>query len=87
VLSQVDGPHAQVRAGRQPRVRLRVAAKTPGPHRLVTMSDRPEEAGGWPEHLPVGALRVGRSSAHYEQAVRFYRDLVGLPVLENFATS
>jgi catechol 2,3-dioxygenase-like lactoylglutathione lyase family enzyme len=51
------------------------------------MSDRPEEAGGWPEHLPVGALRVGRSSAHYEQAVRFYRDLVGLPVLERFAAS
>jgi len=39
----------------------------------------------WPDHLLVGALRVGRSSAHYEQAVRFYRDLVGLPILESFA--
>jgi catechol 2,3-dioxygenase-like lactoylglutathione lyase family enzyme len=51
------------------------------------MSNRPEEAGRWPEHLPVGALRVGRSSAHYDQTIRFYRDLVGLPVLESFAES
>jgi hypothetical protein len=51
------------------------------------MSTRPEEAARWPEHLPVGAVRVGRSSAHYDQAVHFYRDLVGLPVLESFAGS
>jgi catechol 2,3-dioxygenase-like lactoylglutathione lyase family enzyme len=51
------------------------------------MSNRPEGAARWPEHLPVGALRVARSSAHYDQAVQFYRDLVGLPVLESFAAS
>jgi catechol 2,3-dioxygenase-like lactoylglutathione lyase family enzyme len=51
------------------------------------MSNRPQGAARWPEHLPVGAVRVGRSSAHYDQAVRFYRDLVGLPVLERFAGS
>jgi catechol 2,3-dioxygenase-like lactoylglutathione lyase family enzyme len=51
------------------------------------MSRRPKGAGRWPEQLPVGALRVGRSSARYEQAVRFYRDLVGLPVLESFKGS
>jgi hypothetical protein len=51
------------------------------------MSNRPEAVARWPEHLPVGALRVGRSSAHYDQAVQFYRDLVGLPVLESFAGS
>jgi catechol 2,3-dioxygenase-like lactoylglutathione lyase family enzyme len=51
------------------------------------MSRGSEGAGGWPEHLPVGALRVGRSSAHYDQAVWFYRELVGLPVLESFAGS
>jgi catechol 2,3-dioxygenase-like lactoylglutathione lyase family enzyme len=51
------------------------------------MSNRAEGSGRWPEHLPVGALRVGRSSAHYDQAIRFYRDLVGLPVLESFAGS
>src|SRR4029450_4073711 len=51
------------------------------------MSNRRGGAGRWPEHLPVGALRFGRSSAHYDQSVRFYRDLVGLPVLESFAAS
>jgi hypothetical protein len=51
------------------------------------MPNRPQTAARWPEHLPVGAVRVGRSSAHYDQAVRFYRDLVGLPVLESFAGS
>jgi Glyoxalase/Bleomycin resistance protein/Dioxygenase superfamily len=51
------------------------------------MSNQAEGAGRWPEHLPVGALRVGRSSAHYDQAVQFYRDLVGLPVLESVAGS
>ena len=51
------------------------------------MSNRPEAAARWPEHLPVGALRVGRSSAHYDQTIRFYRDLVGLPVLDSFAGS
>ena len=51
------------------------------------MANRPEAAGRWPQHLPVGAIRVGRSSAHYDQAVEFYRDLVGLPVLERFGAS
>src|SRR4029453_17009328 len=51
------------------------------------MSNRAEGAERWPEHLPVGAVRVGRSSAHHDQAVRFYRDLVGLPVLDSFAAS
>lgn len=41
----------------------------------------------WPEHLPVGALRVVRWSAHYEQTVIFYRDTLGLPVLETFHNS
>jgi catechol 2,3-dioxygenase-like lactoylglutathione lyase family enzyme len=41
----------------------------------------------WPEHLPVGALRVVRWSAHYEQTVIFYRDTIGLPVLETFQES
>jgi catechol 2,3-dioxygenase-like lactoylglutathione lyase family enzyme len=51
------------------------------------MPNRPERASRWPEHLPVGAVRVSRSSAHYDQAVRFYRDLVGLAVLDSFAAS
>jgi len=51
------------------------------------MANRPEAVGRWPQHLPVGAIRVGGSGAHYDQAVRFYRDLVGLPLLESFAAS
>jgi catechol 2,3-dioxygenase-like lactoylglutathione lyase family enzyme len=38
-------------------------------------------------HLPVGALRVVRWSARYEQTVVFYRDIIGLPVLETFQDS
>jgi hypothetical protein len=41
----------------------------------------------WPEHLPVGALRVVRWSARYDEAVAFYRDAIGLPVLETFGDS
>jgi hypothetical protein len=51
------------------------------------MSTRPGGTGRWPDHLPVGAVRVGRTSALYDQTIRFYRDLVGLPVLESFAAS
>jgi catechol 2,3-dioxygenase-like lactoylglutathione lyase family enzyme len=35
----------------------------------------------------VGALRVVRWSAHYEQTVSFYRDIVGLAMLEAFHDS
>jgi hypothetical protein len=41
----------------------------------------------WPEHLRVGALRVVRWSARYDQTVSFYRDTIGLPVLETFHNS
>ena len=51
---------------------------------MFTPSDA---VGRWPEHLPVGAVRVGRTSAHYDQTVQFYRDMVGLPVLESFEGS
>ena len=43
--------------------------------------------GTWPEHLPVGALRVVRWSAHYDETVAFYRDAIGLRVLETFRDS
>jgi hypothetical protein len=51
------------------------------------MSTHPDAASRWPEHLPVGAVRVARASARYDQTVQFYRDLVGLPVLESFEGS
>jgi catechol 2,3-dioxygenase-like lactoylglutathione lyase family enzyme len=41
----------------------------------------------WPEHLPVGALRLVRWSSRYDETVRFYRDVIGLPVLETFRAS
>src|SRR5258708_14477253 len=41
----------------------------------------------WPAHLPAGALRVVRWSARYEETVTFYRDAIGLPVLETFCDS
>jgi hypothetical protein len=41
----------------------------------------------WPEHLPVGAVRIVRWSARYDQTVTFYRDTIGLPVLEAFHNS
>ncbi len=41
----------------------------------------------WPEHLPVGALRVVPWSARYDETVSFYRDTIGLPVLETFHDS
>ena len=38
----------------------------------------------WPEHLTAAEVRFGRVSAHYEETVAFYRDAVGLPVLDEF---
>jgi hypothetical protein len=47
------------------------------------MGTEPQQAR-WPGHLPVGALRVVRWSARYEETLSFYRDTIGLPVLETF---
>ena len=53
------------------------------------MSDRdalPAEPR-WPAHLHAGAVRWVRSSPHYDRTVAFYRDLVGLPVVDSFHES
>lgn len=47
----------------------------------------PSSAGRWPARLPVGSFRIVRPSANYDQTIPFYRDLVGLPVLEMFQGS
>lgn len=52
----------------------------------VTM-DTLESGPRWPRHLPVGALRVVRWSASYDRTVSFYRDTIGLAVLETFHDS
>ncbi len=49
--------------------------------------DTCESRAHWPEQLPVGALRVVRWSARYDETVNFYRDIIGLPVLETFSDS
>lgn len=51
-------------------------------HRIV----RP--VTGWPADLAsIGALRFARRSAHFESTVRFYRDLIGLPLCATFTES
>lgn len=35
----------------------------------------------------IGGVRFARRSANFEQTVRFYRDLVGLPLCETFENS
>ncbi len=42
----------------------------------------------WPAQLAsIGAIRFARRSSNFAEAVRFYRDLVGLPLYETFADS
>ncbi|OBG78918.1 glyoxalase [Mycobacterium sp. E2462] len=42
----------------------------------------------WPAQLAsIGALRFARRSANYVETVRFYRELVGLPLFETFGES
>jgi hypothetical protein len=42
----------------------------------------------WPEELStIGALRFARRSAHFDETVSFYRDLVGLPLCATFGDS
>jgi hypothetical protein len=52
--------------------------------KIDTVSTPEQRHARWPEHLPVGALRVVRWSARYDETVIFYRDIIGLPVLETF---
>src|SRR5215471_8584092 len=55
--------------------------------KTVVMGSPQPQAARWPAHLPVGALRVVRWSARYDQTVIFYRDIIDLPVLETFHDS
>jgi len=42
----------------------------------------------WPESLArVGAIRFARRYHRFEEAIRFYRDVVGLPLIETFEGS
>jgi catechol 2,3-dioxygenase-like lactoylglutathione lyase family enzyme len=55
--------------------------------KTVAVSSPEPDLARWPAHLPVGALRVVRWSARYDQTINFYRDIIGLPVLETFQDS
>lgn len=55
--------------------------------RLLLMVTPPDQVGGSPEGFAPGAVRVARQSANYDQTLLFYRDLIGLPVLESFEGS
>ncbi len=42
----------------------------------------------WPAQLAsIGAIRFARRSSNFKEAVRFYRELVGLPLYETFEGS
>lgn len=47
----------------------------------------PQDRRVWPEHLRPGAVRFARSSVNYDRTIRFYRDVLGLPVVGEFAGS
>jgi YycE-like N-terminal domain len=55
--------------------------------KTAAMGIQEPERVRWPGHIPVGALQVVRWSANYDQTVLFYRDMIGLPVLETFHDS
>jgi catechol 2,3-dioxygenase-like lactoylglutathione lyase family enzyme len=48
------------------------------------MSDSDSTQGEGPEGLPVGAFRVALRTNHLADALAFYQDLVGLPLLHAF---
>ncbi|QUR68829.1 VOC family protein [Mycobacterium spongiae] len=42
----------------------------------------------WPKELAsIGSIRFGRRSSNFTETVRFYRELVGLPLYETFEAS
>lgn len=43
-----------------------------------------KQEAGWPDLLPVGAVRFARRTSDLAAAVRFYGDLLGLPLLVEF---
>src|SRR5437763_7727497 len=51
-------------------------------------ADAPTPMTDWPKELAsIGAIRFARTYYRYDEAVRFFRDLVGLPLYEQFEGS
>jgi hypothetical protein len=52
------------------------------------MSEKRRRTTHWPIELAsIGAIRFARRSSNFEETVRFYRDVVGLPLYETFEAS
>ncbi|GLE51804.1 VOC family protein [Mycobacterium montefiorense] len=55
---------------------------------MAQNNQQPRRTTHWPIQLaPIGAIRFARRSSNFEETVRFYRDLVGLPLFETFEDS
>src|ERR1700748_1351610 len=55
---------------------------------MTTDKHKQHRTTHWPTQLAqIGAIRFARRSANFDETVRFYRDLVGLPLYETFADS
>lgn len=55
---------------------------------MATDSHKLHRTTHWPTRMaPIGAIRFARRSANFDETVRFYRDLIGLPLYETFADS
>jgi catechol 2,3-dioxygenase-like lactoylglutathione lyase family enzyme len=55
---------------------------------MAMNNQTPRRTTHWPMHLaPIGAIRFARRSSNFEETVRFYRELVGLPLFETFESS
>src|SRR3954451_22250861 len=46
-----------------------------------------EVTTGWPDHLHPEAVRFTRSSGRYDDTIFFYREVVGVPVVDTFTAS
>ena len=54
----------------------------------LTDNQKPRRTTHWPTELAsIGAIRFARRSANFKETVRFYRELVGLPLYETFEGS
>jgi catechol 2,3-dioxygenase-like lactoylglutathione lyase family enzyme len=55
---------------------------------MAMNSEKPRRTTHWPIQLAsIGAIRFARRSSNFEETVRFYRELVDLPLFETFEAS
>ena len=55
---------------------------------MAQKNQQPRRTTHWPNQLAtLGAIRFARRSSNFDETVRFYRELVGLPLYETFGES